>query len=121
MKLTIEFPMHIVSAYHGKDNLDETMDENISYLIGKYCYDHQIDFKILSLDFIDAQPNVNDELVRYIVAIDTTSAPFKNEWILDELTKNGYEKGLTIKSEDGQILYADEYTADIQYRRTLLP
>ena len=111
--------MNIVCSYHGASNLDKTLDDNISYLIGKYCYTNKIDFKILNLDFIKPEPNVNDELIRYQLDIGMKLQDFKTDWILKELEIQNFEKGLTIKSENNQILYADEYTADIKYRRIL--
>lgn len=44
------------------------------------------------------------------------SKEFKIEWIINSLEDNGFEKGLTIK-KNRDILYADEFTADIKYRR----
>lgn len=111
--------MNIVCSYKGASNLDETLDNNISYLIGKHCCDNKIDFKILNLDFVKPEPNVNDELIRYQLEIGMNLTDFKTDWILKELEIENFEKGLTIKSENNDILYADEYTADIQYRRSL--
>ncbi len=111
--------MNIVCSYRGTSELDETLDDNISYLIGKHCYENEIDFKILNLDFVKPEPNVNDELVRYQIEIGLNPIDFKTEWILKELENENYENGLTIKSDNSEILYVDEYTADIQYRRKI--
>lgn len=119
MKLIIEFPMNIICAYNGADNLDETLDDNISYLLGKHCYDNGVEFKILSLDFVQPKPNINDELIRYQVEMGLDQIDFKTEWILGELKHGNFEKGLTIKSVNDEILYADEYTADLRFRRAL--
>jgi len=119
MKLIIEFPMNIVCSYNGASNLDETLDGNISYLIGKHCYDNKIYFKILNLVFVKPKPNVNDELIRYQVEIGLNPIDFNIDWIINELEIENFEKGLTIKSENNEILYADKYTADIQHRRGL--
>lgn len=119
MKLIIEFPMLIAITYHGASNLDETLDENISYLIGKYFYQNNIDFKILVLDFIAPKPNINDTLIRYEVELGIHKSEFQYEWILKELEEEGLEKGLTIKTPENEIIYADEYTADIPCRRKL--
>ncbi|WP_445457590.1 hypothetical protein [Flavobacterium sp. HNIBRBA15423] len=119
MKLLIEFPMQIVITYHGISNLDETLDENISYLIGKYFYQNNIDFKMLSLNFIASKPNINDKLIRYEIELGVNKSEFQYDWILKELEMEGYEKGLTIKTPENEIIYADEYTADITFRRKL--
>lgn len=119
MKLLIEFPVNIVTNYHGSSNLDETLDENISYLIGKYFYENQIDFKILELEFITPKPNTNDEMIQYIIELGINEKEFEYEWILNELKNAGFEKGLTIKSSENGIIYADQYTADIQQRRKI--
>lgn len=119
MKLIVEFPMSAVCSYNGASNLDETLNDNISYLIGKHCYDNKIAFKILNLDFVKPERNVNDELIRYQIEIGLDFTDFKTDWILKELEIENFEKGLTIKSDKNEILYADEYTADIQYRRSL--
>lgn len=37
--------------------------------------------------------------------------------MIDSLRAKGYNKGLTIKTKQGSILYADEFTADIKHRR----
>ncbi len=111
--------MNIVCSYNGASNLDETLENNLSYLIGKHCYDNNIDFKILKLDFVKPEPNVNDELIRYQIEIGMSPIDFNTDWILNELEIENWEKGLTIKSENDEILHADEYTADIQYRRKL--
>ncbi len=119
MKLIVEFPMYVVCSYHGADELDVTLDDNISYLIGKYCYDNGIAFKILDLCFVAPEPNVHDELLRYHVELGVNSDEFKTDWMLKELEIENFEKGLTIRSENGEILYADEYSADIQVRRKI--
>lgn len=119
MKLLIEFPLHIVKTYHGPGNLDETLDEHISYLIGKYCYDHQLTFRIHEIEFVDAQPKVHDELVRYWVELGVNPDQFDTRWISGELISAGYEKGLTIKTENGSTLHGDAYSPDIDFRRML--
>lgn len=119
MKLLIEFPMNVVINYHGASNLDETLDENISYLIGKYFYENKIDFKILNLEFISPKPSINDEMIQYEVEIGMNKSEFEYKWILNELKDAEFEKGLTIKSSESGIIYADLYTADIQQRRKL--
>ncbi|MBL0020447.1 MAG: hypothetical protein IPP17_29425 [Bacteroidetes bacterium] len=119
MKLIVEFPMYVVCSYHGADELDVTLDDNISYLIGKYCYDNGIAFKILDLCFVDPEPNVHDELLRYQVELGVNSDEFNPNWMLKELEIENFEKGLTIRSENGAILYADEYSADIHFRREM--
>ena len=111
--------MNVVCSYNGASNLDETLDDNISYLIGRYCYNNEIDFKILSLEFVEPEPNVNDELIRYKIEIGTNPIDFKTDWISKELEIENFEKGLTIKSDNDEILYADEHTADIEHRRKL--
>ena len=111
--------MNILCSYNGKSNLDETLDDNISYLIGKYFYDNKIGFKILDLDFIKPEPNINDELVRYQIEMDVNPTEFKIDWIRKELEIANFDKGLTIKSENHKILFADENTADIIYRRRI--
>ncbi len=111
--------MNIVCSYKGENSLDETLDDKISYLLGKYCYENKIDFKILNLDFVNPEPSVNDELVRYQIELGASSKDFNTDWILSELEMESFEKGLTIKSEHEEILYADEFTADIQFRREL--
>ncbi|GAB5525748.1 MAG: hypothetical protein Roseis2KO_36200 [Roseivirga sp.] len=115
MKLIIEFPLYIVSSYNGISNLDETLDDNISYLIGKYCYDHNIGFRILELTIADPEPKVHDGLIRYQVELEINPDEFKTAWVLDELKTNGFEKGLTIKREDRTVLYSDEFSADIAW------
>ena len=111
--------MNIVCSYKGASNLDETLDDNISYLIGKYCYDNKIDLKILNLDFVKSVPNINDELIRSQIEIGINADDFNSNWILKELEVERFDKGLTIKSEKDEILYVDEYTADFKYRRKL--
>ena len=118
-KLFIEFPMHIVAHYHGASNLDETLDENISYLLGKYFYQNSIDFKILQLDFVDPQPNIHDKHIQYEIAVGVEKEVFNYEWILQELEREGFEKGLTIRNNNREIIFADQFSADIQWRRKL--
>lgn len=116
-KLFIEFPMHIIVHYHEVSNLDETLDENISYLLGKYFYQNSIDFKILQLDFVDPQPNIHDEHIQYVIEVGIEEEAFKYEWILTELEREGFEKGLTIRNNNREIIFADQFSADIQWRR----
>lgn len=116
-KLFIEFPWNVIINYHGVSNLDVTLDENITYLIGKYFYQKNIPFKILQLDFVDPKPNVYDQHIRYDVEIEIEETVFKYEWILTELERAGFEKGLTIRSHTKEIIYADQFSADIQWRR----
>jgi len=120
MHLLIEFPMHVVASYHGPGNLDVALDDNISYLIGKYCHDHQIPFTIHSIDFVPAQPQLSDELVRYKVEMGMKKQEFKPEQIFEDLEKEGYERGLTIRELDGQILFADKATGDLPLRRQMM-
>ncbi len=117
MKIFIEFPIYELRKYKGVDNLDVVLDDNISYLIGKYFYDNHIYFKILALDFILPKPNVNDELVKYTVEIGSANLNYK--WIFNELERCGFKKGLTIKNANGKVIYADECTADIKERRKI--
>lgn len=119
MKLIVEFPMYVVCSYHGADELDVTLDDNISYLIGKHCYDNGIPFKILDLCFVEPEPNVHDELIRYQVELGVNSDEFNPNWMLKELEIENFEKGRTIRSEKGEILYADPFSADIQFRREI--
>lgn len=111
--------MLVVIHYHGVDNIDVTLDDNISYLIGKYFYDNKMEFNILSLKIVKPKPNINDELIQYEVEIGVTKTEFRYEWILDEFKKTGFEKGLTIKSLENKIIYSDLFTADIQQKRKL--
>jgi len=111
--------MHIVCSYNGASNLDETLDDNISYLMGKYFYDNNMDFEILDMDFVSPKPEINDELVRYHVEIGIQQDKFNSDWIRKALENEGFGNGLTIKSIHGKILFADSSTADIQYRRRI--
>ena len=119
MKLNFEFPLLILSRYNGPSNLDITLDDNITYLLGKHCYTNEIKFEILNLDWVKPQPNINDELIRYEIEVGIDDDEFKTDWILKELENEGYEKGLTIKSEHGKVIHVDPYTADIQLRRKM--
>ena len=119
MILFVEFPMDIVCSYNGTDNLDVTLDDNISYLIGKHFYDSGIKFNILDLNFISPKPNYHDELIRYKIEIELNGNNFDFNWILKKLKSNNFDKGLTIKSDKEEILYADQYSADIKLRRQL--
>lgn len=72
MKLIVEFPLKILESYNGRDYLDEILDDNISYLLGEYCFENKIEFKIISLDLMKAVTELSDELVRYILEIKIT-------------------------------------------------
>ena len=79
MKLIIEFPLLILSTYNGVSNLDITLDDNITYLLGKHCYTNEIKFEILNLDWVKPQPNINDELIRYEVEFGVIEHEFKSD------------------------------------------
>ena len=87
--------------------------------MGRYFYANEINFKILNLDFVERKPNVNDELIRYEIEIGVSEKEFKTDWILKELEDGGYQKGLTIKSVDGKVIFADLFTADIRFRKNV--
>ncbi len=112
MIIIVEFPLDIINSYNGASNLDITLDDNISYLIGKYFYENKIDFKIDKIEFVSLKHNKNDELVRYELQIAVDKSQFRYEWILNELKQNGFDKGSTIKDINGEIIYADDYMAN---------
>ena len=117
-KLTIEFPMYVLATYNGGlSNLDETLDDNITYIIGRHFHENKIGFAIESMDTIPAVPSNNDELVRYVVNIESDDSNSCAQAVVRELTADRYAKGCTIRGIDGVVLYADSHTADIQLRR----
>jgi len=118
-ELIIEFPMCVVNAYNGAGNVDETLDDNITYIIGRHFHEYDIEFSIQSMNLVPPTPEVNDELVRYRVTIHSDDAEECPKRVLAELKADGFERGCTIKTMAGGLLHADEYTADIQVRRTL--
>ena len=120
-QLVIEFPTYILTGYNGLNNLDETLDDNITYVIGRYFYENEIGFAVESLNFIQPIPNHNDELVRYVVSIEHADPAFCVRTIVRELTDDGFERGCTIRIFGGAVLHADSHSADIRIRRREFP
>jgi hypothetical protein len=119
MKIYIEFPMNLLQGSNGSDSVYQTLDDHVTDLVVKPFKDRDIPSKIVKIDFIDATPNTNDELVRYEVDAEMDEREFKPNWLLEALQEEGFEKGLTIKDHHGESLYNDEYTADIPLRRKM--
>lgn len=117
MKIYIEFPMMQLQDNHEADSVYQTLDDHLTDLVVKPFNDRDIPSKIIKIDFVDATPNTNDELVRYEVDAEIDEREFKPDWLRETLEKEGFEKGLTIKDHHGEGLYNDEYTADIPLRR----
>ena len=119
-KLTVEFPMFVLAGYNGGlSNLDVTLDDNITYLLGRQFYEIDVDFNVISMEHVDPIPNQNDELVRYEIEIGNDDARSCATSIIAELTSEGYARGCTIRCADGLVLHADLLTADITLRRQL--
>jgi hypothetical protein len=118
MNIIIEFPLQVLNSYNGQDNLDETLDENITWLIKEYFLENSIEFDFKeSIQFVKPTPQKNDELVRYNLTIKSETLDLNN--LVKKLENKGFEKGLTITTQDRSPIYFDQYTADIQFRRSL--
>ena len=85
MKQIREFPMSIICSYKGESNLDETLDDHITCLIGKYFCENKIEYKILDLNCVKPRPNINDELIQYKVEMNVNLIDVKIDSIQKEL------------------------------------
>ncbi|QDU58404.1 hypothetical protein Pan181_46390 [Aeoliella mucimassa] len=119
-QLIIEFPMRILAEYNGGlSNLDETLDDNITWLLGRPFDENGTPFQVECLNRVPATPDCNDPLVRYNVQVEHEDARLCASQIVATLTAEGYVRGCTIRTLDGQVLHVDSDTADIQLRRQL--
>ena len=119
MRLAFDFPQISIDKYHGPGNLDMTLEEGILDTILEALDKEGISANGPTFEFIPATPNQNDAFVRIWLSIDPARKPFPTQVIFQALQKEGYENGLTIRSENLEILFAHPDTPDIQYRRKL--
>lgn len=109
--------MRILADYNGGlDNLDVTLDDNITWLIQK---PFRTGFFLDSMKEVMAVPGENEGFFRYEVTIRDCGAASCVQLIEQALSVAGYERGCTIRTSEGEILRSDEETADILERRRI--
>ncbi|MBB5635262.1 hypothetical protein HDF26_004599 [Pedobacter cryoconitis] len=119
IEIKIEFPVSVLSEYNGPDNLDETWDENISYIINESLNDNNLLIKEARIEIypvsvkIEPAPARNDEVFSYELTLIIKPPGCNFQFIADSLTSAGYQKGLCIKKKSAyngfETIYTDEY------------
>ena len=115
-KLIIEFPMRVLASYNGGlENLDITLDDNITYFLRSAVRGA----RILKSDEVQPIPGELEKLYRYIVDYVDSSETEAVKAVVEALSADGYLRGCTIRSSDNAILRSDEDTHDVAERRRL--
>ena len=99
----------------GLENLDVTLDDNITYFLHTAAGVS----RILEAEQVLPIPDEHEELYRYCVDYAGSSESEAVEAVVTILTSEGYLRGCTIRSSDNVILRSDEDTHDIAERRRL--
>lgn len=92
------FPLLILNKYNGSDNLDVTLDDNLTYFIIEPILRNQIEYnfeliwdKKNNIDTLDICVKVNDK-------------KFNSEIVIDNLIEQKMIKGLELfKDENGEL------------------
>lgn len=89
VEIVIEFPLNVLYAYNGADNLDVTWDDNIMYAIHNSLTEAGV--QISKTELTEA----NGALSWHLLLIAVPPLLDLN-CIVERLTKEGFEKGLHI-------------------------
>ena len=95
VEIIIEFPLAVMCAYNGGDNLDITWDDHISAIINGTLKQNKVHIKYANLD-IPATDNNNAIFSSYMTLI-VKPPGFDLQDIVDALTGENFQKGLCIK------------------------
>jgi hypothetical protein len=111
VEIIIEFPLAVMCAYNGGDNLDITWDDNISAIINGILQQNRVYIKHASLDF--PATDSNDAIFSSHMTLIVQPPGFDLNDIVDALTGENFQKGLCIKRKSDykgfEIVYADPF------------
>lgn len=96
------FPLHILSSYNGASNLDETIDDNLTYHIIEPILNHQIEYNF-ELIWNNKKENLPEDTLDIYISVNADK--FALEIVIDNLTKQQMLAGLQIyKEEYGKLI-----------------
>ena len=90
------FPLHILNRYNGPDNLDATLDDNLTYFIIEPILRNQIEYNF-ELIWKDKNDNNSDSLD---ICVKVNDEKFDAEIVIDNLTKQKMITGLELFKEE---------------------
>jgi len=90
------FPLSILNKYNGPDNLDITLDDNLTYFIIEPILRNQIEY-----DFELIWKNKNDNTSEFLdICVKVNDEKFDPEIVIDNLTKQKMITGLELYKEE---------------------
>ncbi|MGN8069687.1 hypothetical protein [Mucilaginibacter sp. 22184] len=111
VEIIIEFPLAVMCAYNGGDNLDITWDDHIAAIINGTLQQNRVYIKHASLDF--PAKDSNDALFSSHMTLIVQPPGFDLNNIVDALTDEKFQKGLCIKRKYDykgfETVYADPF------------
>ena len=115
VEIKIEFPLSILYAYKGADNLDITWDDYILLLILEPLRQDGVYIKDSSLDRFQAVKN-NDVILSLHMILVIRPPGFNLHAIVSSLVSENFQKGLCIKRKSDytgfETVYADPFAID---------
>jgi hypothetical protein len=96
LEIQIEFPVAVLASYQGISDLDVTWDDTILPLINKILSSHSVRIKSAELTIIPASIGPAKK-ISYRLFLLAQPPVFDFNWLINSLTKAGYQRGLHLK------------------------
>ncbi len=108
-EIAVEFPISILCEYNGHDNLDVTLDDNITYLIDEALRKAGVYVKNKTMKTYYSEKN--EEILSYQLTLIVRPPGLNLYCIVNDLTQENFHQGLCIKLQSQHhgfsIVYAD--------------
>ncbi|WP_143449893.1 hypothetical protein [Janthinobacterium sp. BJB304] len=109
VEISVEFPISILCEYNGRDNLDVTLDDNITYLIDEALRKAGVYVKNKTMKTYYSEKN--EEILSYQLTLIVWPPGLNLYCIVNDLTQENFHQGLCIKLQSQHhgfsIVYAD--------------
>ena len=114
-EIVIEFPLSVLGGYNDISNLDETWDDNIMPIIHESLLTEGVNINKSELQIL-SETKTYEEKLSYRILILTNLSSVDLNCIVDNLTKENFQRGLCIKKATSDLrfmtLYYDVYYTD---------
>jgi hypothetical protein len=111
VEIAVEFPISILCEYNGPDNLDVTLDDNITYLIDEALRKAGVHVKNKAIKTYCSDKN--EEILSYQLTLIVQPPGFNLYCIVNDLTQENFHQGLCIKLQSQHHGYRTVYAESI--------
>ncbi|MDJ0366057.1 hypothetical protein QMK33_12910 [Hymenobacter sp. H14-R3] len=96
LEILIEFPVAVLASYYGLSNLDEICDDNIFYLITNILLKNKVYIKRAHF-LVEQKSEHSSGNISYKMFLVVRPPLFDFNWIIDALSKEGFQRGMHLK------------------------